>query len=74
EKQDEGLEQRAREKKEEFKPAPKKEAKKEEPKFGIFADLLKTALKKKPEDQEAGGEKGPEEKASKEKPEGEEPK
>jgi hypothetical protein len=42
--------QRAREKKEEFKPAPK-----EEPKFGIFGDLLKTALKKKddkkPEDE-----------------------
>jgi hypothetical protein len=35
-------EQRAREKKEEFKPIPK-----EEPKFGIFGDLLKTALKKK---------------------------
>jgi len=44
--------QRAREKKEEFKPA----AKKEEPKFGIFADLLKTALKKKPEDEAAEGE------------------
>ena len=45
-KEDEGLEQKAkaREKKEEFKPAPK-----EEPKFGIFADLLKTALKKKEE-------------------------
>jgi hypothetical protein len=42
EKEDEGVETRAREKKEEFKPAPK-----EEPKFGIFADLLKTALKKK---------------------------
>ncbi len=42
--------QRAREKKEEFKPAAK-----EEPKFGIFGDLLKTALKKKddkkPEDE-----------------------
>ncbi len=42
EKAEEGTETRAREKKEEFKPAPK-----EEPKFGIFADLLKTALKKK---------------------------
>jgi hypothetical protein len=42
EKEDEGVETRAREKKEEFKPSPK-----EEPKFGIFADLLKTALKKK---------------------------
>jgi len=42
EKEEEGPETRAREKKEEFKPAPK-----EEPKFGIFADLLKTALKKK---------------------------
>jgi hypothetical protein len=43
EKEEESLEQqRAREKKEEFKPAPK-----EEPKFGIFGDLLKTALKKK---------------------------
>jgi hypothetical protein len=68
-KEDEGLEQRAREKKEEFKPAPKKE----EPKFGIFADLLKTALKKKPEDK-AEGEKAPEEAASEEKPEGKEPK
>ena len=50
EKEEEGLEQRAKEKKEEFKPAPK-----EEPKFGIFGDLLKTALKKKddkkPEDE-----------------------
>jgi hypothetical protein len=42
EKEEEGTEQRAREKKEDFKPAPK-----EEPKFGIFGDLLKTALKKK---------------------------
>jgi len=50
EKEDEGPEQRAREKKEEVKPAaakPKKE--KEELKFGIFGDLLKTALKKKEE-------------------------
>ena len=52
EKAEETLEQqRAREKKEEFKPAPAKD----EPKFGIFADLLKTALKKKddtkPEDE-----------------------
>jgi hypothetical protein len=52
EKAEETLEQqRAREKKEEFKPA----AAKDEPKFGIFADLLKTALKKKddtkPEDE-----------------------
>ncbi len=54
--------QRAREKREEFKPAPKKE----EPKFGIFGDLLKTALKKKPEEQEG--------EAAEEKPEGEEPK
>lgn len=50
-KEEEGLEQRAKEKKEEFKPAPAKE----EPKFGIFGDLLKTALKKKddkkPEDE-----------------------
>jgi hypothetical protein len=50
EKAEEGLEQRAKEKKEEFKPAPK-----EQPKFGIFGDLLKTALKKKedkkPEDE-----------------------
>jgi hypothetical protein len=58
EKQDEGLEQRAREKNEQLKPAPKKE----EPKFGIFADLLKTALKKKPEDEKAEGEKAPDEK------------
>jgi len=42
EKDEEGVETRAREKKEEFKPVSK-----EEPKFGIFADLLKTALKKK---------------------------
>jgi hypothetical protein len=42
EKTEERDEQRAKEKKEEFKPMPK-----EEPKFGIFADLLKTALKKK---------------------------
>lgn len=42
EKAEERDEQRSREKKEEFKPIPK-----EEPKFGIFADLLKTALKKK---------------------------
>jgi hypothetical protein len=42
EKEDEGPETRAREKKEEFKPVAK-----EEPKFGIFGDLLKSALKKK---------------------------
>jgi hypothetical protein len=42
EKEEERDEQKTREKKEEFKPIPK-----EEPKFGIFADLLKTALKKK---------------------------
>ncbi len=56
EKEEEGVETRAREKKEEFKPAPAKE----EPKFGIFADLLKTALKKKDKDEkkpEAGPEK-----------------
>ncbi len=73
EKADEGVEQRAREKrekKEEFKPAPKKEV----PKFGIFADLLKTALKKKPEDEKAEDEKAPEEKAPEAKPEDEEPK
>jgi hypothetical protein len=53
EKEDEGVETRAREKKEEFKPAPK-----EEPKFGIFADLLKTALKKKDDKKpESEGEK-----------------
>jgi hypothetical protein len=81
EKADEGLEQRTREKKEEFKPAPKKEAKKDEPKFGIFADLLKTALKKKPEDDKAGEapeeatpEEQAEEKAPDAKPEDEEPK
>ncbi len=34
-----------KEKKEEFKPAPKKE----EPKFGVFAEMLKSALKKKDE-------------------------
>jgi hypothetical protein len=75
EKEEEGLEQqRAREKKEEFKPAPQKEG----PKFGIFGDLLKTALKKKPEDEEGGEapEEQPEEPAAEEKPEpeGEEPK
>jgi len=82
EKEEESPEQqRAREKKEELKPAPKKEAKKEEPKFGLFADLLKTALKKKPEDEKGGEtpeEAAPEEQAeeapSEEKPEGEEPK
>ncbi len=42
EKEEESEETRAREKKDEFKPAPK-----EQPKFGIFGDLLKTALKKK---------------------------
>jgi hypothetical protein len=50
EKEVESVETRSREKKEEFKPISK-----EEPKFGIFADLLKTALKKKedktPEDE-----------------------
>jgi hypothetical protein len=50
EKDEEGLDQRAKEKKEEFKPGPK-----EEPKFGIFGDLLKTALKKK-EDKKPEGE------------------
>src|SRR5512140_381234 len=72
EKEEEALEQRARDKKEEIKPAPKKEAKKEEPKFGIFADLLKTALKKKHEDEKAGEapeEATPEEQAE-EKPSG----
>jgi hypothetical protein len=44
EKEEEVTEQRAREKKEEVKPAAAKGA---EPKFGIFGDLLKTALKKK---------------------------
>jgi hypothetical protein len=34
-----------KDKKEEFKPAPKKE----EPKFGVFAEMLKSALKKKDE-------------------------
>jgi hypothetical protein len=67
EKEEETTEQqRAREKKEEFKPAPKKD----EPKFGIFGDLLKTALKKKPEDE---AEETPEEQPE-EKLEGEEPK
>jgi hypothetical protein len=42
EQEEETEEMRAREKKEEFKPLPK-----EEPKFGVFGDLLKTALKKK---------------------------
>ncbi len=58
EKEEESVETRAREKKEEFKPAPK-----EEPKFGIFADLLKTALKKK-EDKKPG--EKPEEKPGEE--------
>ena len=69
-KEDEGVEQRAREKKEEFKPAPKKE----EPKFGIFADLLKTALKKKPEDEKSEDEKPSDKKAPEEAPKGEESK
>ena len=60
--------QRVREKKDEVKPAPKKDEVK--PKFGIFADLLKTALKKKPEDEAA---EAPAEQPE-EKPEGEEPK
>ena len=42
EKEEEGPEARGRERKEEFKPVAK-----EEPKFGIFGDLLKSALKKK---------------------------
>jgi hypothetical protein len=70
--EEENLEQRAaREKKEEFRPTPKK---KDEPKFGIFGDLLKTALKKKPEDQadEPAGESEEEEPGSE--PEGEEQK
>jgi len=73
EKEEETPEQRvAREKKEEFKPAAKK---KEEPKFGLFGDLLKTALKKKPEEQEPGEapEEQPEEPAE-DKPEDEESK
>lgn len=64
EKEEETPEQRAgREKKEEFKPAPKKDA----PKFGIFGDLLKTALKKK-DDPETGEPGEPEEPGT---PEGE---
>ena len=74
EKEEETPEQKvARVKKEELKPAAKK---KDEPKFGIFADLLKTALKKKPEDEEGGepsAEEQPEEPAE-DKPEGEESK
>lgn len=42
EKEEEREDQRSKEKKEDFKPIPK-----EEPKFGVFADLLKSALKKK---------------------------
>jgi len=42
EREEETEEMRARERKEEFKPVSK-----EEPKFGVFGDLLKTALKKK---------------------------
>jgi len=51
EKDEEVLEQRAREKKEkkEKKAEVKPAAAKEGPKFGIFGDLLKTALKKKEE-------------------------
>jgi len=56
EKEEEGVETRAREKKEDFKPVSK-----EEPKFGIFADLLKTALKKK-DDKKPDSEGGPEKK------------
>ncbi len=69
-KEEEVLEQRAREKrekKEEFKPAPTKDG----PKFGLFGDLLKTALKKKPED-EAGEEGAASEEPPAETPEGEE--
>jgi hypothetical protein len=79
EKEEETPEQRvAREKKEELKPAAKK---KEELKFGLlFGDLLKTALKKKPEEEEAGEaqeqqpEEKPQDEAAAEKPEGEESK
>lgn len=56
EKEEEGVETRAREKKEEFKPVSK-----EGPKFGIFADLLKTALKKK-DDKKPDAEAEPEKK------------
>ena len=70
EKEEETPEQRAgREKKEEFKPAPKKEA----PKFGIFGDLLKTALKKKPEGEGGETPEAPEDQAE-EKPEDTKPK
>jgi hypothetical protein len=65
-KEEEVLDQRARDKKEEFKPAPKKE----EPKFGLFGDLLKTALKKKPED-ESDEEGAASEEPPADKPEGE---
>ena len=69
EKEEETPEQRAgREKKEEFKPAPKKDA----PKFGIFGDLLKTALKKKPEG-EADEAPGTPEEPAEEKPEDTQP-
>jgi hypothetical protein len=60
EKEDEGLDTRAREKREEFKPVAK-----EEPKFGIFGDLLKSALKKKDDKKPEGdaeAEGGPEKK------------
>ncbi len=74
EKEDEGPEQRAREKKEEVKPAAAKEKKekkdKEEPKFGIFGDLLKTALKKK-EEPKPGGPQEPQAPGEPETPEGE---
>ncbi len=55
EKEEDGPEQKAREKKEEARPAVSKEKaaakEKEGPKFGIFGDLLKTALKKKDEEE-----------------------
>ncbi|HPW17200.1 MAG TPA: hypothetical protein PLP83_02335 [Candidatus Aminicenantes bacterium] len=54
EKEEEVFEQRVRErreKKDEVKPAA---AKPKEPKFGLFGDLLKTALKKMPKEHESG--------------------
>jgi hypothetical protein len=74
EKEEETVEQRAarERKKEVFKPASAKE---EEPKFGLFGDLLKTALKKKeepkPGEAEAAEEPQPEPAAEPDKPEGE---
>jgi hypothetical protein len=72
EKEEDVLEQRAREKKEkkEKKEEVKPVAAKEGPKFGIFGDLLKTALKKK-EEPKPDGPQEPQEPGEPKTPEGE---